>query len=241
MLPRAEWMQSLWAQPLVHAAAWSLATILFYLLAKKLYRRWPRWWLMPLAVAPALLMVAALALHESYGDYIRGTGWLVGMLGPATVAFAVPIYEQRHLIRRHWPLLLAGMTMGSVTALASSWGLAWLLGLDAALRLSLLPRSISTPFAMEVAGEIGGIPDLTAVFVVLTGVFGAATGEIVLARLPLRTALARGASLGVAAHGAGTAQAHRIGQTEGAIAGLTMVLVGLMNVSLAPLLARVVN
>ena len=93
MLPRAEWMQTLWAQPLVHAAAWSLATIVFYLLAKRLYRRWPRWWLMPLAVAPALLMVAALALHESYGDYIRGTGWLVGMLGPATVAFAVPIYE----------------------------------------------------------------------------------------------------------------------------------------------------
>jgi predicted murein hydrolase (TIGR00659 family) len=234
-------VQALSTEPLVQAAAWSLATILFYLLAKRIYRRWPRWWLMPLAVAPALLMITTLALHESYRDYIRGTGWLVGMLGPATVAFAVPIYQQRRLIHRHWPLLMAGMTTGSITAVASSWGLAYLLDVDGALRLSLLPRSISTPFAMEVAGEIGGIPDLTAVFVVLTGVIGAAVGEVVLARLPLRSALARGASFGVAAHAAGTAQAHRIGQTEGAIAGLTMVLVGLMNVTLAPLLAHVVN
>ena len=231
-------LAALWREPLVQAAVWSLATILLYLLAKRVHRRWPRWWLMPLAVAPALLMIAALALNVSYRDYIRGTHWLVALLGPATVAFAVPIYEQRALIRRRWPLLLAGMVAGSLTALATSWALAYVLGIDSELRLSLLPRSMSTPFAMEVSGEIGGIPDLTAVFVVLTGIIGAAVGDIVLARLPLRSTLAKGALFGVGAHGAGTARAHQIGREEGAIAGLVMVLVGLMNVALAPLIIQ---
>jgi predicted murein hydrolase (TIGR00659 family) len=227
-------LSTLWHEPLVQAIAWSLATIMLYFGAKRLHRRWPRWWLMPLGVAPALLMIAALMLHVSYRDYIRGTHWLVALLGPATVAFAVPIYEQRALIRRRWSLLLVGMIAGSLTAFVTSWALAYVLGIDGALRLSLLPRSISTPFAMEVSGEIGGIPDLTAVFVVLTGLFGAAVGDIVLARLPLRSKIAKGASLGVGAHGAGTARAHQLGREEGAIAGLVMVLVGLMNVALAP-------
>lgn len=232
---------TLWHEPLVQAAAWSLATILLYMLAKRVHRRWPRWWLMPLAIAPALLMIAALVLNVSYRDYIRGTHWLVALLGPATVAFAVPIYEQRALIRRRWPLLLIGMIAGSLTAILTSWALAYVLGIDGALRLSLLPRSISTPFAMEVSGEIGGIPDLTAVFVVLTGVIGAAVGDVVLARLPLRSRIAKGALFGIGAHGAGTARAHQIGREEGAIAGLVMVLVGLMNVALAPVIIQFVR
>jgi predicted murein hydrolase (TIGR00659 family) len=234
-------LATLWHEPLVQAIAWSLATILLYFGAKRLHRRWPRWWLMPLAVTPALLMIAALTLDVSYRDYIRGTHWLVALLGPATVAFAVPIYEQRALIRRRWPLLLVGMIAGSLTALISSWALAYVLGIDGALRLSLLPRSISTPFAMEVSGEIGGIPDLTAVFVVLTGLIGAAVGDVVLARLPLRSRIAKGASFGIGAHGAGTARAHQIGREEGAIAGLVMVLVGLMNVALAPVIIQFVH
>ena len=224
-------------EPIVAAVFWSVATIAFYLVAKAAYRRWHRWWLMPLALAPLMLIVAVLALHTSYHDYIRGTHWIVGLLGPATVAFAVPIYEQRALIRRRWPLLLVGMIAGSLTAFITSWALASVLGLNEALRLSLLPRSISTPFAMAVSGEIGGVPDLTAVFVIVTGILGAVIGEILLARFPIRSALARGALLGLGAHGAGTAKAHELGREEGSIAGLVMVLVGLFNVLLAPLVA----
>lgn len=230
-----------WSDPFAQALFWSVLTVVFYLVSKRLYRLWPRWWLMPLAVTPALLIIVVLSLHESYRDYIRGTGWLVSLLGPATVAFAVPIYEQRALIRRHWPVLAAGMVAGSATAMLSGWALATLLGLDGSLRLSLLPRSISTPFAMTVSGDIGGIPDLTAVFVVLTGVLGAVLGEFMLAWLPLRSTLARGALFGLGAHGAGTAKAHEIGREEGSVAGLVMVLVGLLNVLLAPLLAQLLR
>lgn len=216
---------------------WSALTIGFYWLSKRIYRRWPRWWLMPLAVTPLLLILVVLSLHESYRDYIGGTHWLVLLLGPATVAFAIPIYEQCALIRRYWPVLLAGMLVGSLVSVLSSFVLAALVGLDGAIRLSLLPRSISTPFAMEVSSEIGGIPDLTAVFVVVTGIAGAVTGDVILARFRIGSALARGSLFGLGAHGAGTARAHQIGATEGAVAGLVMVLVGLLNVMMAPLVA----
>jgi predicted murein hydrolase (TIGR00659 family) len=224
--------------PAVHMLFWSAATVACYLLSKRIYRKWPKWWLTPLAAAPAALIVAALVLKEDYRDYFHSAGWLLALLGPATVAFAVPIYEQRALIRRHWPVLLAGMVVGSLVAMATSWGLAAALGLSGAIQLSLTPRSMSTPFAMQVSGEIGGIPDLTAIFVVLTGVFGAVIGEFLLARMNLRSALARGALFGVGAHGAGTAKAHQIGQVEGAVSGLVMVLVGLLNVLAAPALAH---
>ena len=153
------------SEPLLQALFWSLLTIGLYVLGKRIYRRRPSWWASPLVVAPLLLIVAALALHVSYREYIRGTHWLLALLAPATVAFAIPIYEQRALIRRHWPLLILGVLVGSVTAMLSSWGLASLLGLDGTLRLSLLPRSVTTPFAVIVSGDIGGAPALTAVFV----------------------------------------------------------------------------
>ena len=108
--------------PTLQAIFWSAATIALYLGARAIYRRWPRWWLMPLAIAPLALIMTALALHTSYRDYSRGTHWLVSLLGPVTVAFAVPIYEKRGLIRRHWRVLAAGMLLGSATSMLTAWG-----------------------------------------------------------------------------------------------------------------------
>ncbi|WP_392538177.1 LrgB family protein [Legionella sp. 227] len=217
-----------------HTVFWSFITISLYFIVKQMYRRWSFWWLMPLILTPLLIAVMIHLLHVSYQDYFRGTQWLVLLLGPATVAFAIPIYEQRMLIRKHWPVLSIGVITGSLTAIISSWALAVLLGLDENLRLSLLPRSISTPFAIEVSRAIGGTPDLTAIFVIITGILGAVIGELILMYVSFNSSLARGAFLGVGAHAAGTAQARKIGQTEGTIASLAMILVGLLNVLLLP-------
>jgi len=222
---------------LARGILWSLVTLAVFFGARRLHRRFPRPWLAPLVVTPLAVGIAIAAAHESYSVYFAGTRWLVWMLGPATVAFAVPIYEQRALIRAHWPVLLAAMLAGSLTAVASSWWLATLLGLDPVLRQSLLPRSISTPFAMEVSRGLGGVPALTAVFVVVTGLLGAALGDGLLALMRTRSPLARGAVFGIGAHAIGTARALQIGQREGAIAGLAMVLTGLLNLLAAPLLA----
>lgn len=225
--------------PYVEGLLWSTLTVGLYLAVKRVYLRRRQWWLTPLLMTPILLSFFILAFHVPYKEYLHGTHWLLVLLGPATVAFAAPIYEHRALIRRNWTLLAIGMVAGSATAIATSWVFATLLGIDGALRLSLLPRSISTPFAMEVSNSIGGVSDLTAVFVVLTGVLGAVLGQCLAGWLPLRSALSRGALFGMGAHAAGTAKAHEMGQEEGSIAGLVMVLVGLFHVLGASLLASV--
>ena len=216
---------------------WLALTLLAYLGSRWLYRRSGRYVLSPLILVPALLLAVAVPLHTACAEYARNTHWLMAVLGPVTVAFAVPIWQQRALLARHWPALMMGMLAGSTASIASSWGLAHLLALDNATSLSLVPRSITTPFAMPLAHDLGGVPELTAVFVMFTGVLGALFGGMLLRWLPLRTALARGALFGVGAHGAGVSRAQEMGREEGSVAGLVMVLTGLLNLFAAPLLA----
>lgn len=222
-----------------HAALfWLALTLAGYALARLLHRRYRHFWLSPILLVPLLIFLFAVPSDTSYAEYAGDTGWLVALLGPATVAFAVPIWEQRTLLVRHWAALSVGVLAGSAVALASSWLLARSLALDGEVARSLMPRSITTPFAMEMSRDLGGVPELTAAFVIITGVFGSFAGTLVLRLLPLKTALARGALFGVAAHGAGTAKAYELGSREGSVAGLLMVLTGLFNLLLGPLVAR---
>ena len=211
-----------------------------YAIGKRAHSRFHAWWASPLILAPAVLLLTAVLLKVSYGEYLQGPRLLVELLAPATIAFAVPIYRRRALIARHWLLLAIGITVGSATSMLSSWILSGWLGLAPDVRLSLLPRSMSTPFAMTVSSDIGGVPALTAVFVLITGVLGASMGELLLNVLPLRSNLARGALFGMGAHGVGTARAMLIDSEVGSIAGLVMVCVGLINVLAAPAIAIMV-
>lgn len=216
---------------------WLVFTLLAYLFSRWIYRRTGRYVLSPLILVPGLLLALAVPLHTAYSEYASNTHWLMLVLGPVTVAFAVPIWQQRRLLMRHWSALLLGMVTGSAASIATSFGLARALALDSSVTLSLVPRSITTPFAMPLAQDLGGVPELTAVFVMFTGVFGAMLGGVLLKWLPLRSALARGALFGVGAHGAGVSRAHEVGGEEGSVAGLVMVLTGLLNLFAAPLLA----
>lgn len=217
---------------------WSAITIGLYLACKRVYGRWQRWWTAPLALTPLLVILVTLFSHTSYQTYIGGTRWLVTLLGPCVVAFAIPIYEKWEVIRKEWPVLVVGAVVGSAVSIASAWMLSSAFGLTTDQRLSLLPRSVSTPFAMDVSRHIGGTPELTAVFVIITGVFGAAFGETLFRWLPISSTIARGALFGAGAHGAGVAKAHEVGREEGSVAGLMMVFMGLLNVVCAPLLAH---
>jgi len=209
-------------------------TVALYVLAKRLHARLHRWWSNPMMLVPLALIAVVLAADIPYQTYFQDTRWLTWLLGPATVAFAVPIYEHRALIRKHWLSLASGVLVGMPVAIISSVWLARELNLPDLLQKSLAPRSISTPFAMAAADSFGAQPELTAVFVVVTGVCGMLLGELMLAVLPLRTSLAKGALFGAAAHGAGAAKAREIGAEEGVVASLTMMLGGLATVLAAP-------
>lgn len=222
----------------LNAVFWAAVTLGIYACARQLNQLHRRWWTSPLLVTWVLCGVCIVALHTTYHEYLAGTHWLVLLLGPATIAFAVPIHRHRVLIRRYWRLLTVGVLAGSTLAIVSSWWLAGLFELTPELRASLLPRSVTTPLAMAASSRLGGIPELTAAFTALTGLFGAAIGETLLHHLPLRSAFARGALFGMGAHGAGVAKAREIGQEEGVIASLVMILAGLLNVIAAAIVTR---
>ena len=218
------------------AAGCFILTVALYFASKALYARFRSPWLTPLVAVPVVLGVLVLALHIPYPVYFQDTRWLMWLLGPATVAFAVPIYEYRDLLKRHWISLTVGVTVGIVVAVGGSLALAKLLHLSPDLQRSLMTRSISTPFALAVSDKIHAPRDLTALFVIATGVCGMLFGELVLGLVPLRTRLARGALFGAAAHGVGTAKARELGSEEGVVASLTMMIAGVVMVLLAPAL-----
>ncbi|BBP68947.1 hypothetical protein PHLH6_09510 [Pseudomonas sp. Seg1] len=135
---------------------WLAFTLLAYLFSRWIYRRTGRYLLSPLILVPALLLALAVPLHTAYAEYSSNTHWLMLVLGPVTVAFAVPIWQQRRLLVRHWSALLLGMVAGSAASIATSFGLAKALALDSSVTMSLVPRSITTPFAMPLAQDLGG-------------------------------------------------------------------------------------
>jgi predicted murein hydrolase (TIGR00659 family) len=218
------------------AAGCFILTVALYFASKALYARLRSPWLTPLLAVPVALGAIVLLLHIPYPVYFEDTRWLMWLLGPATVAFAVPIYEYRELLKRHWISLAVGVTVGIVVAVGGSLALAKLLHLSPDLQRSLMTRSVSTPFALAVSDKIHAPRDLTALFVIATGVCGMLFGELVLALVPLRTRLARGALFGAAAHGVGTAKARELGSEEGVVASLTMMIAGVVMVLLAPAL-----
>ena len=161
--------------------------------------------------------------------------WLLWLLGPATIAFAVPVYDNLAVIKRHWMSLTAGVTTAVVVAVTSSVWLARLFTLPDEIQRSLAVRSVTTPFALAAAKPIGGQPELVALFVVITGVFGMAVGDALFMRLAIREGMAKGAGFGAASHGAGTARSYELGPQEGVVASLVMMLSGVVMVLAAPL------
>ena len=210
-------------------------TLVLYFANKRLYRRFRKLPLMPLVLTPVLLVLLLVFGHISYQNYMGEAHWLLWLLGPATIAFAVPVYDNLTIIKRHWMSLSAGVITATVVAVTSSVWLARLFTLPDEIQRSLAVRSITTPFALAAAKPIGGQPDLVALFVVITGVFGMAVGDALFMRLAIRAGMAKGAGFGAASHGAGTARSYELGPQAGVVASLVMMLSGVVMVLAAPL------
>ncbi len=172
------------------------ATLVIYYVNKRLYRRWPTLLLMPLIMTPMILVLLLLVTHISWQNYIAESHWLLWLLGPATMAFAVPVYENMDVIKRHWLSLSAGVLTATMVSVCSSVWLARLLSLPESLQRSLAVRSITTPFALAAAKPMGAQPDLVALFVVITGVFGMAVGDVLFYALLSSKAWRKGLDLG---------------------------------------------
>ena len=215
-----------------------LATIICYLLGKKFYKKYPFVLFAPGIFVPIIIVLGLVLFDVSYETYMHDSKWLMWLLGPATVAFAIPIYEYRMLIKKHAFAIGLGIVVGMFAGIISSFYLAKLFQFDPATSYSLMARSISTPFAMELTSNIGGSVELVILFTMITGTAGVVLGDLVLAALKLNSHFAQGASYGNAAHGFGTSHAFSRHPEEGVAACLTMVLAGVFMVLAGPFLIR---
>lgn len=216
-------------------------TMLTYLGAVWLFERSGRKPLLnPVLIAVAALVGVLSATGTSYETYFAGAQFVHFLLGPATVALAVPLYANVQKLRRLIVPLLISLIVGSSVAALSAVLIARVLGVSRPVLLSLAPKSATSPVAMGVAEQIGGIPSLTAVLVIFTGVIGAVLAPGLLRLLRVKDEAAQGFAIGVAAHGIGTARAFQLGETAGAFAGLAMGLNALATALLVPVLVKVV-
>lgn len=191
----------------------------------------------PVLIAVALLSALLVLTDTEYGTYFEGAQFVHFLLGPATVALAVPLYRQFAHVRRSAAALAVALVAGSLTAAGSAVGIAYLLDGSRALLVSLAPKSATAPIAMAIAEDMGGLPTLTAVLVMLTGIIGAAFGTGILNLIRIRDPRVQGFALGLASHGIGTARAVQLGETAAAFSGLAMGLNGLATAVLLPLIA----
>jgi len=190
----------------------------------------------PVLIAVVLLVGLLMATGTAYRTYFDGAQFVHFMLGPATVALAVPLYRQFQKVRRSFVLILVAILSGSATAVLSAIGVAWALGASRETLLSLAPKSVTAPIAMGIAEATGGVPSLTAVLVILTGIMGAVLGTWTLNALRITDWRARGLAMGTASHGIGTARALQVNDVAGAFASLAMGLNGLATAVLLPLI-----
>jgi predicted murein hydrolase (TIGR00659 family) len=223
------------ASPLLHLTL----TLVVYQLCTLLYRRGRLNPLLNPVMLSILAIVPILAITgTSYETYFDGAQFVHFLLGPATVALAIPLYRQFDKVRRSAFAVLASIVAGSAAAAGSAVAItAWLGGSPQAV-VSIAPKSVTAPVAMGIAEQLGGLPSLTAVLVIITGILGAMLGPYLLNLLRIRNMAARGLAIGTASHGIGTARAMQVDEVAGAFAGLAMGLNALATALLLPLVWR---
>lgn len=220
---------------------WFIATLASFFIARKIAIKFKHPLCNPLLLSLLILAPCLLYSGDTYQEYLAQNKPIHFMLGPVIIALAYPLYTQLHLIRKQWKIILIACVFSSVSSIILGTLLTLAAGGDWIIAASVLPKSISTPFALTTSAQIGGIPELTAALVLLAGLFGALMGYPILNRLNIHSPLARGLSIGAISHAIGTAKAVENGYLEGAISSLALVICGTVSALLAPFLFHLIQ
>jgi len=210
-------------------------TLVVYLMAVWLYERFGSLPILnPVLIAVLLLVVLLWLTGMDYPTYFAGAQFIHFLLGPATVALALPLYRQLQKLRQVLLPFVIALIVGMVVSVASAAGIARLFGLSKETILSLTPKSVTAPVAMGIADSLGGLPTLTAILVVTTGVLGAILGTTLFRWLGIKDDAVKGTAMGAISHGIGTARAFQVSEQMGAFSGLAMALMALLGAVLMP-------
>ena len=235
-------LYSIWIYLQAEPLFWLTLTIGSYLIADFIYRKSNLFPLLnPVAISVLLVSLILIFFNIQYERYFEGAKFIHFLLGPATVALAVPIYKKWDLIVSNSKAIIISLLIGSIFAILVTYLLSLYFELPKELILSLLPRSVTAPIAMGISEIIGGIPSLTAIITLITGVIGASLGIFVFDLMQLKNMDARGFSLGLASHGIGTARAMSKNKNAGVFAAVGMGLSGLVTSILVPLFLKIIS
>lgn len=193
----------------------------------------------PLLIAIVIVIGVLVVFKIDYEVYSLGGKFINSFLGPATVVLAVPLYKQLESLKENlWPILI-GVFVGSVSSIVSIILLGKVFNLNETLIVSLIPKSVTTPIGVEVSKNLGGIPSVTIVAIVITGIFGAIIVPLVTKYFKIKNKIAIGVSIGTSAHALGTTKAIEMGETEGAMSSLSIGVAGIVTVIVAPIIYSV--
>ena len=184
----------------------------------------------PLLISVVLTIAVLLTAHISYDTFYEGAKYLSYLLTPATVCLAVPLYEKLSLLKSNWKAIFAGILSGVLTSLTVVLALALIFNLNHKMYVTLLPKSITTAIGMGVSEELGGAVTITVAVIIITGVLGNMLAETLCKLFHIEEPIAKGISIGSASHAIGTAKAMEMGDVEGAMSSLSIVVAGLITV-----------
>ena len=187
------------------------------------------------------IIVLLLLTNTSYETYFAGGKFVHFLLGPATVALAIPLYQQCSKLRQLFLPVAITVISGVIIGAFSSIGIAWFLGASLQTQLSLAPKSVTAPVAMGISEQIGGLPSLTAVLVVVTGIIGAVIGTKLFELMRIKDDSVKGMAMGITAHGIGTARAFQVSSEMGAFSGLAMALSAFASAVILPWLLNLLG
>lgn len=212
-----------------------LGTIGLFMLLTKFYQRFSHPLTIPLVTTTLVSALTLVILKIPYATYMEGGEWLQKMLGPAVVALAYPLYNQRTIVMKYKYSILSGIVIAMVTGVMTVFVMLKWIGVNESWLLTSIPKSLTTPVAMQVSETIGGIPPLTAVLVMLAGFVGAIIGPLVIKYGKIESAVSRGVSVGSASHGVGLVKLKDYGEQELSVGSLSMGLTAIVGAFLCPL------
>lgn len=204
-----------------------------YIIGYYLKKRYNYFFFNPLLVAIVSTISILLLFKIEYAEYNNGAKYLSYLLTPATVALAIPLYEQTKLLRKNSTAILIGITSGVLTSFISIFAMALLFALDHTQYVTLLPKSITTAIGIGMAEELGGYVPITVSTIVITGLFGNIAGEALCRIFGITHPIAKGISIGTSTHVMGTAKAMEMGEIEGAMSSLSVAVAGCITVAVA--------
>ncbi|MCI7222693.1 MULTISPECIES: LrgB family protein [Fusobacterium] len=190
----------------------------------------------PLLIGTLIVIAILKTFDISTDSYFKGASIINFFLGPATVALALPLYKQWNLFKKYFIPVMTGAIIGSFIGIISVILLGKLLDVDKTLLYSFMPKSITTPIGIEVSSILGGIPSLTVLGIILTGITGNVSAPFICKIFRIKHSVAKGIGIGVASHAVGTSKAMEMGEVEGSMSALSIVFAGILTLIWAPIL-----